>query len=140
MRNIVNQITSQLIRDEGKYYIAYSDSRGISTIGIGHDLREPISDTSVNQIFQDDLATAERELQADLPWTTSLDDVRYGALVNLTFNLGIAGLEKFRLMLAALIHGDFNEAAAQLLNSAYTDEVGARAQRLATQIRTGVWQ
>lgn len=140
MRNITIQITAQLTRDEGKRYVAYSDSRGISTIGIGHDLQDSISDTAVDQIFQDDLALAENELQTDLPWTSSLDDVRYGALVNLTFNLGIGGLEKFKLMLAALMRGNFNEAANQLLNSAYANEVGDRAQRLATQIITGVWQ
>lgn len=120
--------------------MAYSDSRGISTIGIGHDLQNSISDAAVDQIFQDDLALAENELQTDLPWTSSLDDVRYGALVNLTFNLGIGGLEKFKLMLAALMRGNFNEAANQLLNSVYANEVGDRAQRLATQIITGVWQ
>ena len=74
------------------------------------------------------------------PWINSLDDVRYGALVNLNFNLGIDKLLEFKLMLAALQQGNYSEAAKQLLNSTYATEVGPRAQRLSLQIDTGVWQ
>lgn len=140
MRNIINQITTQLTRDEGKRNIIYFDLEGNPTIGIGHNLKEAISNAAINQIFQDDLAEAESELQKNISWINSLEDVRYGALVNLNFNLGIDKLLEFKLMLAALQQGNYSEAAKQLLNSTYATEVGPRAQRLSLQIDTGVWQ
>jgi lysozyme len=140
VRNIINEITVQLTRDEGKRSIMYIDSVGTPTIGIGHNLQNSISDAAINQIFNDDLTIAENNIQKFLPWTASLDDVRYGVLVNLSFNIGIEGLLEFKLMLLALQRADYNEAANQLLNSAYAHEVGDRAQRLAIQFQTGVWQ
>ena len=140
MRDILTQITTQLSRDEGKRYKIYMDSVGVPTIGIGHNLNDPISDIAINQIFKDDLASVVANLQTHIPWLDSLDDVRYGALVNLGFNLGIEGLLEFKPMLSALQRGDFQGAANQLLNSAYAHEVGNRAKRLAIQITSGVWQ
>jgi lysozyme len=140
VKTIPNQIITQLIRDEGKRYEMYIDSVGVPTIGIGHNLNDPISDASINQILQDDLISVEIDLQEYLPWLVSLDDVRYGAMINLCFNMGIKRLLEFKLMLLALQINDFNEAANQLLNSVYANEVGDRAKRLAQQFITGIWQ
>jgi lysozyme len=55
----------------------------------------------------------------------------------MAFNLGLGRLRKFRKCLAALEAGDYDEAAAEALNSAWAAQVGARAQRIAAMIREG---
>jgi len=40
----------------------------------------------------------------------------------------------------ALKQSDYDTAAAELLDSRWSTQVGSRAQELATQIRTGNWQ
>jgi lysozyme len=53
------------------------------------------------------------------------------------FNLGMPRLRQFRNMLAALEAGDFETAAREALDSRWAGQVGARAERIAAQIRDG---
>lgn len=133
-------IYEQLRRDEGERLKMYADSRGIPTIGIGHNLRDKaISQRASQTIFEDDLADVDRELSAALPWVTNLDDARRGVLRNMAFNLGVAGLLAFRQTLALIQAGKYEDAAKEMLKSAWAEEVGPRAQRLSLQMKTGWW-
>jgi lysozyme len=60
-------------------------------------------------------------------------------LVNMCFNLGFEGLEKFPKFLMACAQGDWNTAAEEMHNSLWDKQVGARAVRLEEQMRTGEW-
>ena len=141
-------LEEQLIRDEGEVLHLYYDDLGVPTIGIGCNLRDvrvpqdlaaqiTITPGASRALFLLRLADAKRELAAGLPWTVNLDDARRDALYNLCFNMGLGGLRAFTRMLAAMEHGDYARAAVELLDSRYATQVGARAQRLALQIRTG---
>ena len=133
-------LREQLVRDEGGRQPALYYVNGVPHIGVGHNLRDvPISESAIDQIFADDLVSAERQLAHALPWTWRLDDARRGALLNLVFNMGIGGLLTFKKMLEAMKIGDYAAAAKELLDSDYATQVGPRAPRVAKQIRTGVW-
>lgn len=133
-------LRDQLLRDEGLRLRAYQDSRGIWTIGVGHNLEaRSITRAVALQILDDDLADTERTLTLVLPWARALDEPRWAVLVNMSFNLGTGGLLTFRQMLAALRAHDYATAAAEMLDSMWAQQVGARAQRLAEQMRTGAW-
>ena len=79
-------------------------------------------------------------ISSALPWAQGLDEVRHAALVNMTFNLGIGRLCGFTKFIAALRASDWKTARNEMLDSQWAKQVGARAQRLAIQIETGVWQ
>lgn len=147
-------LEADLIRDEGKRSKAYKDSRGIFTIGIGHNIQadptlladlghliDPgISDERINALFMHDLAEVTHELDLHLPWWRQLDDIRQDVLANMTFNMGIATLLEFTNTLAAIRRGDFEDAARRMLQSRWASQVHSRATRLAEQMRTGVHQ
>ena len=134
------RLRAMLERDEGRKNKMYLDSVGAWTIGIGHNLRDrPISDHAVDVIFEDDIADTERELVAALPWVTDLDPVRYCVLMNMSYNLGVAGLLEFRQMLAAVQAKDWDKAADAMIDSKWADQVGARATRLERLMLSGVW-
>lgn len=138
------RLRQQLIRDEGYRRHAYPDSEGYWTIGIGRciDARrgKGISYPEALYLLDNDIREATGEVLDRLPWALALDDARQGALVNLTITLGIGGLLGFRRMLAAAERGDWEAAARELLDSRYHQQVGARAERLAEQLRTGQWR
>lgn len=140
----MNEITrarlmADLKQDEGKRAQPYLDTLGHWTVGYGHNLEaRPLSDAAMQQILEDDMAGAEADCRR-LPWFDGLDDVRQAVIVNMAFNLGLAGLAGFRKMIAALIEGRYAEAAAEMLDSRYARQVGARAKRLAEMMRTGGW-
>lgn len=134
-------LQEQITRDEGGMRLkAYQDSRGIWTIGVGHNLEaKAIPRAAAEFIFETDLADAEHEVKELLPWTVDLDAVRYAVVVNMAFNLGMAGLLQFRRALAAMERGDWADAAKEMLDSLWATQVGGRALRLAQQMETGLW-
>jgi lysozyme len=133
----------QLERDEGRKAKGYKDSKGIWTLGVGHNVEHgpPIPETAIDIILENDVAMVEAELYRRIPWAKSLDPVRRGVLLNLGFNIGIPGMIRANpKMLAAVKRNDWNNAALELLDGPYKDQVGDRAIRLAVQLETGLWQ
>jgi lysozyme len=57
----------------------------------------------------------------------------------MAFNLGIKRLQGFQKMLNALRRGQWQEAAAQCLDSRYARQVGNRAKRNAFVFEHGRW-
>jgi lysozyme len=60
--------------------------------------------------------------------------------LNFVFNVGIGTALKFENAMAALKASDFDTAAAELLDSRWSTQVGKRAEELALQIKTGFYQ
>lgn len=139
-RIVPAQMMSQVIRHEGSRNTLYYDTVGNPSIGVGHNLRTPISTLAVNQILQDDLELAMRELEARFSWVRGLDDVRYFLLVEMAFNLGIGGLAGFEGMLGAIQLREFDIAATHMLQSEWARQVGPRAKEMAGQMSTGAWK
>lgn len=131
------KLKEELIRDEGIRAKAYLDSKGIPTIGIGHNLQKPISSAAIEQIYADDLAEVFTDLNKFLPWWTSLNLVRQRVLANMCFNMGIGTLLEFRNALGAMKAGDWFRASQEMLNSEWAKQVGARADRLAQMMYAG---
>jgi lysozyme len=135
---MIDNIFDQLVRDEGTRYTAYQDSRGVWTLGIGHNLSVPISHDAARQILRDDVLAADTSCR-QLPIWRELSEARQGVLVNMAFNLGFAGLMQFRGMYQALEAADYPAAAREMLASRWATQVGARAERLAKQMTEDVW-
>lgn len=137
-------IEDQLVRDENEILHAYFDSLGYLTIGVGHliDQRRggSIPQSISRELLQLDIAAKKTQLLLNAPWTASLDEVRFGALLNMAFNLGVEGLLEFTHFLGFLQAGNWQAAAAAMLDSLWAKQVGDRAKRLAVQIQSGVWQ
>ncbi len=140
------KLVEELRFDEGVRYVPYRDTKGIPTVGIGHNLQAaplpagwtyPLTDAQVDTLLQSDLANVYSDLNRDLPWWTDLNDVRQRVIANMMFNLGSNKLLGFKNTLAAMRQGAYADAASGMLNSAWASQVGARAQRLAQMMRTG---
>lgn len=141
---MIQSLTEQLERDEGTILHAYQDSKGYWTIGTGIciDNRVGCGITAEENIFllKNRTARSYSLLSETYPWTDALDGIRRAVLVNMIFNMGLAGLSEFRQFLGALQSGNFQEAADRMLDSEWEKQVGSRAHRLAQQIITGEWQ
>lgn len=138
------ELTKQLRRDEDEVLHAYQDHLGYWTIGVGRliDKRKGGGLTCEESAYllNNDIDKRVAELRSRLPWTKKLDDVRFGALVNMSFQLGVDGLLGFKNTLALIEEGRYTFAADNMLKSKWAEQTPARAKRLAVQMRTGVWQ
>jgi lysozyme len=141
--HVIEKLRSQLSRDEGRIAHVYFDTLGYATIGVGHLVDErrggKLPEHIIDLLLDWDIEEHEKELVKALPWVNTLDDARKGVLVNMAFNLGVAGLLKFKLTLAAVEAGRYGEAAHQMMQSTWATQVGSRADRLAKQMETGQW-
>lgn len=131
-------VYSLLRYHEGVRYVSYPDSRGNPTIGIGHKLTTPLTDTAVNQILHDDVNHTLVELQR-LTWFQKLDNVRAMAIVDMAFDMGVEGVLGFEAMIRAIAHENWVGAHDEVINSKWITEVGKRASDVATMLLTGLW-
>jgi len=142
---LITNILSQLKRDEGLSLKPYRDSRGIITVGYGHNLEvnresaREITEERANQFLQSDLEEVTRRIHMKIDWADRLDTVRFGVLQNLGFNVGVGALLGFKKTLGYIENGDYNSAADEMLDSDWAKQVGDRAVRLAEQMRSGQW-
>lgn len=134
-------LRSQLIRDEGVRLTPYRDTEGLLTIGIGRNLDQVgISKAEADYLLDNDVARAKIALNQAFPFTANLDEARRAVFINMTFNMGIHRLKGFVNTMAAAERQDWPAVAAGIRASKYAQQVGARAERLAKQIVTGVWE
>lgn len=134
-------IRADLIRDEGYRERLYKDSRGILTIGVGHNLEASgLCRTAIfAQLDHDIQEKAVAPLDRTLPWWRNTPEVVQQVLIELCFNLGIAGLLKFKRTLAYVQELRYTEAAHELEHSQpWAAQVGKRANRLADLLRSVV--
>lgn len=139
-------LISELRRDEGVEYKPYKDTKGIDTVGVGHNLQAsplpagwsyPLTDEQVNVLLTQDIQNVFADLDHNLPWWEDLNDVRQRVLANMAFNLGITKLLGFKNTLAAMRQGKYKDASSGMLNSAWASQVRGRAVRLADMMLRG---
>ena len=142
-----DKLREMLKRHEDLRLKPYKDSRGIWTVGYGHNLEahgEPIPESisleQAEKYLDDDIARARRNCELFIPGWDDLDEVRRCVLVDMCFNLGLAGLIKFRIMLRCLQAGLYSKAAEAMLDSLWATQVGGRATELSKMMETGEWQ
>ncbi len=131
--------SAHIRRYEGLSLLPYKCTTGHLTIGYGHNLEHGISTAAAEFILKEDLARAERTVKEEFPWWWKLDDARQFVLVDMAFNMGLAGLKGFKKMLAAMENGDYQTAAKEMLASKWAGQVKRRAVELAKIMQTGEW-
>jgi lysozyme len=134
-------VRAQLRIDEGCVEHAYTDSEGFLTMGVGRliDARRGgrLRPDEIDFLLDNDIEDAERDARVLFPGFDGLSANRRAVLVNMAFNLGRARLAAFQRFREAVAAGAWEQAAAEMLDSRWADQVGARAKRLAQQMREG---
>ena len=140
----------QLRKHEGERNKTYLDSKGLPTGGIGHLMRPndiaqyPLGSTipqqQIDTWFSQDSATSVKDAQNFLGMDTwnNLDDNRKRAVADMAYNMGSARLGQFKTFKKEMQAGNYDQAARQIENTPYYQQVKTRGPRIASQIRTGV--
>ena len=128
----------QLRLHEGERLKPYRCTAGKLTIGVGRNLEDRgITAEESAYLLGNDIDRFATELLRALPWVAQLDEVRQRVLLDMAFNLGMAGLLTFKNTLATIKAGDYQKAAAMMLDSKWAGQVGQRAERLSRMMYTG---
>ena len=133
---------------EGFSGTPYMDTAGHRSIGYGHNLdvsplpgdrdynAEPLTEAEAEAILSQDVEAAEQALERIVPDVMGLipQDKRE-VLIRMSFQMGAAGVAKFRNMIAALKDHDYPRAAAEMLDSRWARQVPRRAGEEAERMR-----
>ena len=133
-------LAEMLARHEGLVKHAYQDSEGYWTIGIGRliDKRKGggLTEEECFYLLKNDIQKVAQEAE-QFSWYQSLNNPRKQVILNMLFNLGLGNFLKFKKMIEALQHGDFDEASKQMLDSKWATQVGKRATELSEVMKRG---
>jgi lysozyme len=133
-----DKLAADLTVDEGRRPRIYVDTVGKVTGGVGRNLTDrPFSEDEMDLMLSNDIKGVERDLDRRLPWWRQMSEARQNVLANMCFNLGIDRLLGFVNTLSMMKAGRYDAAAAEMLNSTWAKQVGARAIRLAATMRKG---
>ena len=128
----VEKLKDQLILHEGLELKSYQCSAGYLTIGVGRNVEElGITEDEARYLLDNDILRVTKELDNAMPWWRDLSEVRQRVVVDMVFNLGLSRFLNFKNAINAMQEEDWDEAAAQMLDSRWADQVGQRAHRLA---------
>lgn len=141
---MLEKLNLQLRLDEGVVEHAYQDSLGFWTIGVGRliDKRKGggLSQEEISYLLNNDIQNKSAALFKALPWLKAAPEPVQGALVNMAFQLGVAGLLGFTTTLGLIKDGKYKEASEQMLKSKWAVQTPNRAKKMAKQIETQSWQ
>ncbi len=159
---MITSVAALIESHEGRRAVPYPDTRGRLTCGVGHCLDTniiwpgvrarfaalgidprvgPWPDELIDAVRDDDISEAVDEAAMDIgaeAWN-GLNAQRQAALTDMAFEMGEDGLKKFEHLIAAVQLGQWENAAAEALASAWAAEVPARAKTDAAMLRTGEW-
>ena len=98
----MRSIEDQLILHEGLRLKPYRCTAGKLTIGVGRNLEDKgISHDEAMILLRNDIAEVTAQLE-QFDWFRALGPVRRKVLIDMCFNLGMAGLLGFQKMIEAL--------------------------------------
>lgn len=125
-------LAERLIKDhEGLRRTVYTCPAGKLTIGYGRNLEDNgLSVSECEYLLANDIYECEADLRR-FPYWARLNDRQKAGLLNLRYNVGGAGYRSFKRMNAALEAENFEQAAAEVIQSKYAEQVGRRAQDIA---------
>jgi lysozyme len=124
-------------QNEGYRSKPYTCTAGNLTVGYGCNLDAGIDKELANIIFQYQISKVEDFLVCFAFWY-NINSARQTVLADMCFQMGRAGFNRFKKMVAALHNGDFEKAADEILDSKYArDDTPARANRNAEIMRSG---
>ena len=142
----IEKLREQLEVDEGCEYKIYNDHLGYATFGIGHlvtesdpekslDLGSAVSSERVAEAFESDIQSVLRDCHILYSDFHTLPEEAQQVIANMMFNLGRPRLSKFAGMKRGVDARDWNQAADEMVDSAWYRQVTNRADRLVERVR-----
>jgi lysozyme len=132
----IERVKERLRRFEGYRKHPYRCPAGYLTIGYGRNLEvKGISVDEAEMLLNNDVNETIELLLNGLEFFTMLPEQAQEVLVDMTFNMGFAGVLKFKKFLEALKNKDWEKAAQEMENSLWYKQTGNRARELVKIIR-----
>ena len=143
---MIDQLREELEIDEGVKYEIYLDHLDLKTCGVGHLVRktdpehdmevgDPVSKERVAELFAQDIGWTMNDCLKLLPDFDMLPEPARLIVCNMMFNMGINRMGMFKRFLAAIEDRNWQEAAIEMADSRWHNQVPERSGRLIARMR-----
>ena len=143
---MIEDLKNEIKADEGCVNSVYLDHLNLKTLGVGHLVTEwdeeydqpvgtIVSDDRVNELFEKDINVTLEECRYLYDNFDNLPEEVQKIIGNMMFNLGRPRLSRFHKMKKAVLDKDWQEAANQMQDSKWYEQVTNRAERLCERMR-----
>lgn len=141
---IENESLRLVVYDDatGKPIMPGSVVEGHPTIGYGRALDvKGVTPDEASFFLESDLAQAVADVIKIVGQDaySNMTEARRGVLIDMRFQMGAAGLRRFKKMLEAVANGEWGVAADEMLASLWAKQTPNRAKKNALAMRSGVW-
>ena len=127
MRNLIENIKES----EGFVEHVYNDSLGIPTIGYGFAIKDLILDKDIaEQILTRKVKDLIARVDRKFDWFNTAPDIIKEVVVELVYQLGLAGFSKFKKTISYLEKENYLEASKEMLDSKWARQTPNRAKKL----------
>jgi lysozyme len=142
----LEKLRKELEADEGRIDEIYTDHLGYPTFGIGHLVVEDdpeygkeigtyVPEYRVIKAFKQDIKTVLSDCNRLYEDFEDLPEEVQRVIANMMFNMGYTRLSKFRGMKRGVDARDWNDAADEMVDSRWYNQVTNRATRLVERMR-----
>lgn len=122
--------------DEALVLTPYQDTKGIWTVGYGFNLQATPMPRAVANLWKTLLVEQiDKWLTEKYGYYSKLSDVRKAVLINMTYQMGQGGIQKFKKMHKALMGSDFVSAIDEMKDSSWYRNHKLRGDRLVYMMR-----
>ena len=104
----------------------------VPTFGIGFTY---ITEEEADYILTNRIKSITKELESRIPFFSSLPQDIQEVLIEMSFQLGVAGTLRFKNMLKALESNNYAKAAEEMLDSKWARQTPVRVNNLASKVR-----
>ena len=145
--NKMDKLIETLKRHEGVKSHAYKDQFGTWHIGAGRNIHAEgsnkgmgLSEDEIDYMLSNDIVRTIKELTEEYPWFRTLDEgARRDGIINMHFNLGRYRFAKFVKAIGHMEAENYEEAAAEFLDSRWAKQVKGRSLEVTDMIKTNTY-
>ena len=141
------RLREELANDEGCKYEVYLDHLGYPTFGIGHLITDDdpecgasvgteVDSDRVQEAFEADVESVLSDCERLYVQFEHLPEEVKLIVANMMFNMGYTRLSKFKGMKRGVDARDWNQAADEMIDSRWYNQVTRRADRLVVRMRS----
>ena len=142
----LEKLQEELELDEGCKYEIYLDHLGYPTFGIGHlitdddpeygwEVGASIDTVRVHEAFESDIEGVLSDCSKLYSDFGDLPEEAQRVIANMMFNMGLTRLSKFKGMKRGVDSRNWNQAADEMVDSRWYNQVTNRADRLVERMR-----
>lgn len=130
----MNDLIENIKRNEGFVGTVYKDTLGFDTIGYGTKL--PLNEEESELLLEYRLKQKIKEFEKKEPFLNKLPLEKQEILIEMSYQMGVNGVLKFKKMWQALKNEDYIEASIQMLDSRWAIQTPNRANQLAKTMKS----